>query len=561
MTPPFCLPGEVHAWQRIRRYAVPRWMIRQATERRAAGDWRGACAAAGVDVAFDLGDIAARYGAQAAAAIEDDLVNLVPDLLRWHLPRVQCGRTTIRPGETVLLSDLVGGAPRATAGEPRPVSPAGPWLHIAPLERADGPQRLTLAFGPVDLRQNHQDWTGMRHLWDARRTGELLERCGGSTRAPFFHADGTPLTVEELPSGSSSDQARNTEWVTLLRERGEIEAACAAAGIKLDFTPPEEKCWYSSTVTEVLAVTPLAMTRLAEEMRLAGHGTVFIPYDGCYRLRVETGHDGARVRLVNTVREKTAECLPVLAEARWRRLPDLDLLRTGRMDPDALHPLVHAAFFPAAPVPSQGPPEAAEPAPFRVRCRGEWHLVGPGPSIPHDEAECRRERALGAFGGAVAGCVAAKDAWTSGTGRLPKALREQRRELFLRAQHGDTPGVLRLLDAGFDTRVRDGGRRTLLHVLHLLDHEPLLPRLLAAGLDLEATDHHERTPLHVAVGDGGSEALVRALLDAGARVDVVDYGGRSLRNMIHDYRRTDLAFLAEMVTPGIGRPDREKKDG
>ncbi|GAA2888103.1 hypothetical protein GCM10010517_52020 [Streptosporangium fragile] len=547
-------PDEASSWQRVRRYAVPRWMIEQATERRLAGDWRGACAAANVDIAFDLGDIAAEYGAEAAAAIEDDLLNLAPDLLRWHLPRALGGRTTIGTGEIVILAGLDRAAPPTRE---RP----GPWLHTVPLRLVDGPQRLTLAFGSVPRGSRH-DWTGARHLWDARRTGELLARCGGSTRAPFFHADGTPRAEKELPSGPSLDPAENTEWVTGLHERGDVEAACAAAGIELAHIPPAERRPRPSDLPKVLAGMPLALTRLAEEVRLTGHGSAIISYGWRYRLQVEAGRDGARVRVADS---DAANEIPVMAEARWRRLPDLDLLRTGRMSPDALHPLVHAALFPAATTPARGPAEAVRTSPFPVRCRGEWHEVGPDLSMPHDDAERRRERALRVLGGAVAGCFAVEEAWAKGTGRLPRALREQRRELFLRAQHGDTPGVLRLLDAGVDPRARDGRGRTLLHALHLLDHEPLLPRLLDAGLDLEATDHNQRTALHVAVGTRGSEALVRALLAAGARIDVVDCRGWSIRDLIRWNKRAELAFLARQITPGLGSvvtwfPDRDEKD-
>jgi ankyrin repeat protein len=135
----------------------------------------------------------------------------------------------------------------------------------------------------------------------------------------------------------------------------------------------------------------------------------------------------------------------------------------------------------------------------------------------------------------------------SGEGRLPKALSEQRRELYSRVQHGDTPGVLRLLDAGVDPRFRDGRRRTLLHALIHLDHEVLLPRLLAAGVDLEAMDHNRRTALHVAVGDNGSAALVRALLAAGANPDVTDDQGLSLPRLIRLRKRTDLDFLLALL--------------
>ncbi|WP_175408242.1 ankyrin repeat domain-containing protein, partial [Streptomyces sp. TRM64462] len=175
-------------------------------------------------------------------------------------------------------------------------------------------------------------------------------------------------------------------------------------------------------------------------------------------------------------------------------------------------------------------------------------------TMPHTEDERRRERALRAFGGTVTGCFAATEAWTA-RGRLPKALRAQRQELFLRAQHGDTSGVLALLDAGVDPRVRGADGRTLLHVLHFMDHEELLPRLLAAGVDLEAVDHLERTPLFVAVTDRGSTALVEALVAAGARIDVTDVMERSLAHTIRIYGRKDLAFLRDRVErehPGTG---------
>jgi ankyrin repeat protein len=167
--------------------------------------------------------------------------------------------------------------------------------------------------------------------------------------------------------------------------------------------------------------------------------------------------------------------------------------------------------------------------------------------MPHSDEEQQRERALRAFGGAVAGCFAVEQTWTSGEGRLPKALRAQRNELFVRAQHGDTPGVLELLDAGVDPRVRDGSGRTLLHVLNLVDHEALLPRLLAEGLDLEARDLRERTPLFVAVNDLGSRKLVEALVAAGARLDVADQSELSLDQLVRRYKRSDLAFLRERV--------------
>lgn len=97
-------PVDDTAWQRIRRYAVPGWMIERATAHRLAGDWRSACAAAGVDVAFDLPGLADRYGDAVARAVADDPRHFAPDLPRWHLPRVPGGHSTIVADLRIVLA-------------------------------------------------------------------------------------------------------------------------------------------------------------------------------------------------------------------------------------------------------------------------------------------------------------------------------------------------------------------------------------------------------------------------------------------------------------------------
>ncbi|MFE2298825.1 ankyrin repeat domain-containing protein [Streptomyces sp. NPDC059445] len=562
-----CFPAdEASSRRRIRRYAVPRWMIERAAAARLAGDWRAACAAANVDVAFTLSEVADQCGHDVATALEHDLRHLAPDLLRWHLPRILGGRTTLATDKTVVLARY---RPKA-ADEDRLTAP---YLHITTPAMVEGPQRIALRFGTVEDEKDGgvfgpgtEDWRHARHLWDARHTTELRERCGGGTdRPPFFHADATPLNTHELPTADpgTGDPASRAEWTTLLHEKGETRAALAAAGIEADLTPVENSRWYRVDLEELLGGIALDHTRLEPEIRrqvAAGVGDRFViaAHWRTYILLEPAAGGGLLMRAVD---REEAKGVPLLAEALWRRLPDLDLLRAGGITAERLHPLVREALFPALPVPATpaGPPEPTLPEPVRVRCRGEWHEVAFRPggllAMPHTDDEQQRERALRAFGGTVAGCFALEQTWTSGDGRLPKALRIQRTELFLRAQHGDTPGVLALLDAGVDPRVRDPKGRTLLHLLNLLDHEPLLPRLLAAGLDIEARDQRERTPLYVAANDLGSKALVKALVAAGARLDVVDESELSLAQIVRRYKRRDLAFLQKRVQtehPGIG---------
>ncbi|WP_327000111.1 hypothetical protein OHA72_33910 [Dactylosporangium sp. NBC_01737] len=68
----------LRGWRTVRRYAVPPAMIHRATERRLAGDWRGACAAADVAVGVDLAALTVRHGAGVAERVEDDLGVLGP---------------------------------------------------------------------------------------------------------------------------------------------------------------------------------------------------------------------------------------------------------------------------------------------------------------------------------------------------------------------------------------------------------------------------------------------------------------------------------------------------
>ncbi|GAA3091344.1 hypothetical protein GCM10017562_73120 [Streptomyces roseofulvus] len=588
-------PEDLSSWARIRRYAVPRWMIERATEARVSGDWRAACATAAVDVPQDLDPerIADRYGADVAAQVADDLRHLAPDLLRWHLPRTLGGHTTLAPCTRVVLAAYGG---------------SGPVLSLTNTPMLAGPQRLRLHFGPAvppegeklhGLRYVTQDWTAARRFWDARRTGELrwsagapdtfdagdplgarevTAGSGGSDRAPaaapharlpFLHPDGTPLTPEELPDeppGSGSDPAALAEWIAVLQFRGDHTEAYAAAGLGLDLTPPpqEPRSYQQLDVARLTSFIAPDLTRLAHETRLlarAGRGSRFrLDLDWRGHLRVELDPDapeGVPPRVSGHDRGQQAG-VPRLPSYVWQRLPDIGLLRAGRIRPDELHPLVTAALFPNVPGPVTGPPAPRAPEPVRVRCGGIWHEVVQRDGVlagPHTEQERQRELALRAFGGTISGCFAAQAAWTSGRGRLPRALREQRNALFLHAQHGDTPAVVALLDAGTDPYVRDLKGRGLLHVLHLLDHRELLPRLLAIGLDLEAKDKAGRTPLQTAVHEGGSVELVRELLAAGARIDVTDEMELSLAQAIRRYERTDLMFLRRRVLrehPGLG---------
>lgn len=169
-------------WARVREFAVPPSMIESATARRAVGDWAGACAAARVDVDLNLRAVGRTHGRQFAAQVRADLRHLAPDLLRWHFPRIGPDGL-LRPGLTVSLTRY---PPTADSGAVHLVARTPPaW--------ADAGQRISLALWEPSRPRTGADAHPHprpdkrfrldlhRHLWDARRTGELRERAGPAT--------------------------------------------------------------------------------------------------------------------------------------------------------------------------------------------------------------------------------------------------------------------------------------------------------------------------------------------------------------------------------------------
>ncbi|MEW2353265.1 ankyrin repeat domain-containing protein [Spirillospora sp. NPDC029432] len=540
-------------WETVRRFAVPAWTVERATGRRLAGDWRGACAAAGVGVAFEPDGVRDEYGADVAEALADDLRHLAPDLLRWHIANEDAaafalsGYRVDRPGNPRVSSSGTGG-------------PAVPMLHLERARRG-AVERMCLRFGRAGWRK----WMLPRHLWDVRWAGELLVRGGGRERAPFFEADGTPR--ERPGAGPEADPVARAERISLLHERGEVAAAFAAAGIELRLAESDEVG--AERQLELLRLMPIAPHRIEAELRrLVAEGTEgeerrFVlahtlsrygrPYGplGIARLVVEVPGQGTGLRAEFVPAGRDPKDVRGLPDVFWQRPPDLDLVRAGRLGIGELHPLVSAALFPGWDG-ERAAAGVAAPGVARVRCRGEWHEVsirnGHLRVHSHSEEERRRESALKALGGQAAGCFAVRETW-DGRGFLPRALREQRRELFRRVSYGDTEGVLKMLDAGHDPHTRDGNGHSLLHCLGSVRHEELLPRLLAAGVDLEARDAMGRTPLLVAAWSAPA-ATVRALLAAGARPAALSRVLGWVRSIAE--QRGDLDFLVKLVEGADG---------
>ncbi|MFJ3086468.1 hypothetical protein [Streptomyces sp. NPDC086838] len=402
-------------WLRVREYAVPPSMIETATARRRAGDWAGACAAAGIDVDFAPRSLARTHGREVAARVRADLRHLAPDLLRWHMPRI-APRGLLRPGLTVPLARYDPGPRAGTAGTP---------LHLVartPPAWADAGQRISLGLwdgtGPGTVRLHPHPYPGRRfrldvhrHLWDARRADELRVR-SGAVRAPGERAD------PDL----------------------------------LDLVPPGRRCAVDRWAAE-------AELLLEAEGRSSGPVTVRL--GGRHRLHLDVVAPpygrGTPVLRVAQGRADAARTPLVLPDAATWALPDLELLRAGAIDPGRLHPLVVGALLPEH-RPAGPPPEPGGAGqPRLVDCRGARHRIGRAggvlSALDHDPAEVRREELLAALTGTPLPCLRAIDE----AHRRPDCLTGVRERL----DHGDIAGALAVVEAllGPGAQLRDGPLR------------------------------------------------------------------------------------------------------
>ncbi|WTN09560.1 hypothetical protein OHA83_06345 [Streptomyces canus] len=192
-------------WPRVREFAVPASMIETATARRLAGDWAGACAAAGFDVDLNLRAVARDHGRELASRVRSDLRALAPDLLRWHMPRI-APDGLLRPGVTLTLARYTAleGPVHLVARTAPAWADAGQGISLALWSRSTAD-----AAGHPHPRPNRRFRLDLhRHLWDAGRAGELRERVwGGEVR----DRDGAGDTRDRTGAGEGHDQTGTSQ--------------------------------------------------------------------------------------------------------------------------------------------------------------------------------------------------------------------------------------------------------------------------------------------------------------------------------------------------------------
>ncbi|MFI5905965.1 hypothetical protein [Dactylosporangium sp. NPDC051541] len=201
--------------------AVPPEMIERATERRESGDWRGACAAAYVSPIVDLKDLRRVHGTTFAETVELDLRHLIPDLLRWYLPR--------NPVTGLLHPHMW--YPLSRINEHYALHAYTPPLHE--------PQRIQVRVEQLGAPRPNRDDTLLLlpDRWDSRCTANLLTRCGGPnflTSEPLLldetgrHTDawqaaGYNLQVELFDTRRPQDQIDPAAFTDPTRRRRAVE--------------------------------------------------------------------------------------------------------------------------------------------------------------------------------------------------------------------------------------------------------------------------------------------------------------------------------------------------
>ncbi|MDX3383837.1 hypothetical protein PV682_20560 [Streptomyces niveiscabiei] len=447
-------------WPRVRRYAVPPAMIKTATARRETGDWAGACAAARVEVDLELGSAKRAYGTALVSRLRADLRHLAPDLLRWHMPRT-APDGLLRPALTIPLAryDTDG---RAL------------WLVVrTPPAWADAGQRMSLALWDGNLagdalarRHPHPHPSRRfrldlhRHLWDARRAGELADRATAddqhATRRWYAEA-ALLLDAEGLPAGPVEVRTGGRRRVVDTREsppggegRGFAPDAGSAGGVG-EFVA----CVGSAGCAGGFAAYVGSAGCVGEFAACVGSAGRAGQFVACAEPPDGVSEFASYAELPAPVRQFTrpsrATPLPLLPDASTHPLPDLVLLRAGALDAGDLHPLVADALAPGRARPSE---PASDQSHRFVDCRGERHRIGfvGGVLAPLDHApeQLRREELLTALSGTPLPCLRVIDE----AHRRPDCLTGVRERL----EHGDTAGALAVVEEllGPDAVLRDG---------------------------------------------------------------------------------------------------------
>jgi hypothetical protein len=312
-----------------RRYGVPPTMIEAAIERRSAGDWRGACAAADVEWFFDPEEIRRHCGAEVAGALLDDLRTLAPDLLRWHLPRYAHRSGRLLAGLLVPLAEYGGAGTGFTlaAATPGFALKAGERIVLTLLETGSSGARSGADAGVNSVLQavhrrcaERYDLRRYRMFWDAACAAKLRELCGDAV-------------------GGAA--------ILRLQDEGRAAEAWTAAGFEVTLgssrATPEEQRRLARWLSSLPVNLPGLAQRVSDALPAAGEAVIRCGSGALVLSGPNGGTTAVEVVASRSVRARGA-VLPEIPYPVWSRPLDADLFRLGLVETRDLHPLVSAAI-------------------------------------------------------------------------------------------------------------------------------------------------------------------------------------------------------------------------
>ncbi|WP_194922686.1 hypothetical protein [Catenulispora pinisilvae] len=285
-------------------------MIAAVAERRAAGDWRGACAAADVDVCLRPDSIRRDYGAEIADQASRVLRDLAPDLLRWHLPRRGHGCGDLLAGLLVPLAEFTDGSRRLTLAAATAQSALDAGQRIVLVVLGGGDDGATRSVLEAVRLKYPERLSLLRHpmFWNAEAAPELAGLC-----------DLTPA------------ERQISRW----QDAGLAAEAWQAAGIELQLPA-------SAARTRWLAALPIRLPGLVDRVRAALPGVDEAVVRSGVGALVLSGLNAATAG-ARVAADRAALDLPIVPNAVWSRVLDADLLRLGHLGEHELHPLVASA--------------------------------------------------------------------------------------------------------------------------------------------------------------------------------------------------------------------------
>lgn len=319
-------------------------MVAAVADRRAVGDWRGACAAADVDVCVKPDSVRRYYGSAIAEQLPGVLRELSPDLLRWHLPRRGHGAGDLLAGLLVSLAEVTDGVRQLT------LAAATPQFAL------DAGQRIVLV-----LLGGREDAATRAVLESVR--GTHAARLSLVRHRMFWSADAAPGLAGLRDTAGE---------ITQLQDSGHFAGAWHAAGLDLRLPEtPRRARW--------LAALPIRIPGLAERVREALPGADEAAVRSGVGVLVLSGLNSSAV-VARVAEDRQAGLgLPIVPNAVWSRVLDADLVRFGYLGEHELHPLVAQAILDT---PQPAVPEADEwlyrEVPFIA---GPCQVAGDGPAL------------------------------------------------------------------------------------------------------------------------------------------------------------------------------------